>query len=86
MPDSVSINVAQTAEERRRIQASSADLTTYPHVSVVVATDPDNVSAVVAGVDVTAGAPCWLDAARLLREIADQLEQRHGDGPCQAQR
>jgi len=80
--DHIDVHVAETAGEARRIRAASADLATYGHVAVVVALDPDNPSIVRSTVDVTPGAPCWRQAAKALRDIAEQLEQRHRGGPC----
>ncbi|WP_157116940.1 hypothetical protein [Nocardia vaccinii] len=76
------IRVAATAPEARRMRAAAADLSTYGHVSVVVALDPDNPAAVRAEVEVTPGAPCWAHAAKVLREIAGALEERHAGTQC----
>lgn len=80
--DNVQVHVAQTAEETERIRASSRDLTSYPHISVIVAADPDAVGAVLANVDVRIGAPCFRQVAKMLREIAEQLEEHHPPGEC----
>lgn len=82
MTDPIEVRVAETAEEVQRIRAASADLVTYGHILVVVAVDPDDPGAVVASTNVTVGAPCSRRAAKLLREIAAQLEQAHPPGEC----
>lgn len=81
--DRVDVRVAQNAPEARRMRAAAADLATYGHVSVVLAVDPDNPSAVRAEVDVTPGAPCWVHAAKVLRDVAAQLEQQHAGVQCE---
>lgn len=78
--DRIDVHVAETAPEAQRMRAAGTDLATYGHVSVVVALDPDNPAAVRAAVDVTPGAPCWLRAAKSLRDVAAELERRHGPG------
>lgn len=83
MTDHIDVRVAQTAEEVQRVRASSADLVSYPHVSVVVAANPDDVTSVLANIEVKTGAPCWLKVAKILREVAQQLEDRHGEAPCE---
>jgi len=81
--DRIDVRVAETAPEERRMRAAAADLVTYGHVSVVIAVDPDNPGAVCAGVDVTPGAPCWAHAAKVLRDVAAQLEQQHAGVQCE---
>jgi hypothetical protein len=84
--DRIDVRVAQNAPEARRMRAAAADLATYGHVSVVLAVDPDNPGAVRADVEVTPGAPCWVRAAKTLRDVAAQLEQQHAGVQCEGHR
>ena len=83
--DRVDVRVAETAPEARRMRAAAADLATYGHVSVVLALDPDNPSVIRAEVDVTPAAPCWMRAAKSLRDVAAQLEQQHAGVQCECE-
>ncbi len=80
--DRIDVRVAETAPEAQRMRATAADLATYGHLSIILAYDPDNPAAVRAEVEITPGGPCWAHAAKVLREIAVTLEEKHAATQC----